>query len=67
MFSLSIGLALWTVVLVIAVGLWLYTIWDLSRRRDITLLQRVVWFVVTLVAPFVGVGAYWVLKPKSRA
>lgn len=48
-----------------AVVIWLYTVWDLSRRRDLTLLQRVVWFVVTLIAPFLGVIAYWLLRPRK--
>ena len=47
-----------------ALALWLYTIWDLSRRRDISALQRWVWFVVSVVAPVIGVAAYWILRPR---
>ena len=58
-------LVLVVVTVAAAIFIWLYTVWDLARRRDITLLRRVVWFVVTLLAPFLGVIAYWLLRPRQ--
>ncbi|HJW74521.1 MAG TPA: PLDc N-terminal domain-containing protein [Thermoleophilia bacterium] len=58
-------LVLVVVTVAAAIFIWLYTVWDLARRRDITLLRRVVWFVVTLLAPFLGVIAYWLLRPRK--
>jgi hypothetical protein len=60
-----LGLVLVVATVASAIFIWLYTVRDLSLRRDLTLLQRVVWFVVTLCAPVLGVLAYWLLKPRT--
>jgi hypothetical protein len=60
-----LGLALLGAIFVGAVFLWVYTVRDLYRRHDLTAFQRVLWVVVVIVAPFLGVFVYWVLKPRK--
>ena len=60
-----LALALAGALLVGAIILWVYTVRDLFRRRDLTTFQRVMWLVVIIVAPFLGVLIYWLLKPRS--
>ncbi len=60
-----LGLALLGAIMAGAVFLWVYTVRDLYRRHDLTVFQRVLWVVVVIVAPFLGVFVYWVLKPRQ--
>ena len=60
-----LAIALFLAILAGAIVLWVYTARDLFRRRDLTRFQRVMWFIVVLIAPFLGVLVYWLLRPRS--
>ncbi len=53
-------------VLVLAV-VWLITVRDVTRRRDLRARRRVAWVFATLLVPFLAAPAYWLLKPQRRA
>jgi hypothetical protein len=53
-------------VLVVAV-LWVVTVTDVVRRRDLRVGRRVTWVLATLLLPFFSVPIYWLIKPQRRS
>lgn len=57
----------WIVLIVVAVpavALWLYSVTDVLRRKDISGPVAVAWIVAILVLPLVGAALYLVFRPS---
>jgi Phospholipase_D-nuclease N-terminal len=52
-------------VLVVAV-VWIVTVRDVVRRRELTVGRRATWVLATLLLPLFAVPVYWLIKPQRR-
>jgi hypothetical protein len=44
---------------------WLFGLFDLFARKDLSGLQKALWMLVVIFIPVFGVVAYFILRPKS--
>jgi hypothetical protein len=52
---------LWGVLAVLAVFLWIVTLFDLFRRH-LSTGTTVAWLLIVLILPFIGAIAYWAMR-----
>ncbi len=56
----------WIVLFVIPViALWVYGLFDLIRRRDLSTGKRVLWALLIIFLPILGVILYFYIAPSS--
>jgi hypothetical protein len=53
-------------VLVVVV-VWIVTVRDVVRRRDLRVGRRVTWALATLLLPLFAIPIYWLIKPLPRS
>ncbi len=55
-------------LLVLVAGVvWIVTVRDVVRRRDLRVRRRAAWVFATLLVPLFFVPAYWLIKPQRRS
>lgn len=53
--DLGIGLIILGIILLL---IWIWAIADIARRADLSMLMKVIWVVIVIAFPFVGVILY---------
>ncbi len=56
------------IVVVLLIALWVRTIIDIIRTQDYSYRagNQVVWLLVVILVPFIGVPLYWILGAPQR-
>jgi hypothetical protein len=52
---------------VLWIALWIYGAVDTIRRRDLTVGAKVLWLLVLLVLPLIGLFVYFAFSGRGRA
>lgn len=60
--------ALLPIVAILLIALWVRTIIDIIKNQDYRFRagNQVVWLIVVILVPFVGVPLYWILGAPDR-
>lgn len=63
-------MTLWTFIMTLAVViplvvLWVFTLMDLFKRADLSGPAKVMWVILIIVLPFVGMVIYFVTRPPT--
>ncbi len=45
---------------------WIFALADMFRRRDLTVIGRVVWLIVIIMLPFLGPVTYLLVRPPAE-
>jgi len=45
---------------------WIFALADLFRRRDVTVVGRVVWLIVIIMLPLLGPVTYLLVRPPAE-
>lgn len=55
-------------VVILLIGLWVRTIIDIIKNQDYSFRagNQVVWLLVVILVPFIGVPLYWILGAPDR-
>ena len=46
---------------------WIVTVRDIARRRELRARRRATWVLVTLLLPVFAVPVYWLIRPQRRS
>jgi hypothetical protein len=69
MLAYTFGKGLAAIVLILWIVVWLFVAVNVVRRRDLGLVGKLIWLVVILVLPLVGLLVYFLWdasKPAAR-
>jgi Phospholipase_D-nuclease N-terminal len=60
------GTLLLFAAMVLWIALWIYGAVDAIRRRDLTVGMKILWLVVLLVLPMIGLFVYFAFSGRGR-
>jgi Phospholipase_D-nuclease N-terminal len=60
------GTLLLFAAMVLWIALWIYGAVDAIRRRDLTVGTKILWLVVLLVLPLIGLVVYFAFSGRGR-
>lgn len=44
-------------------ALWVVAFWDIARRRDLTVIRKIMWSVVIVITAYIGIALYAIMRP----
>ncbi|KAA3638334.1 MAG: hypothetical protein DWP92_06330 [Armatimonadetes bacterium] len=62
-FDLEFDGLLWIAIAIPLIALWVAVLWDLFRRKDLSVGRKIVWTAVIIVTAYVGIAIYFALRP----
>lgn len=66
MIGYEFGTLLLFAAMVLWIALWIYGAVDAIRRRDLTVGAKILWLVVLLVLPLIGLFVYFAFSGRGR-
>jgi phospholipase D-like protein len=56
-----------TLIAIPLILIWILTLVDVIRRRDLGKGAKSAWIIITLIVPLIGPIMYWVLRPPATS
>ncbi len=63
MFDFEAHGLLWVAIAIPLIALWVAVLWDLYRRKDLSIGRKAVWAALIIVTAYVGIAIYFAVRP----